>query len=118
MSSEPHADGTLPLSGVPLQTLRVALGMAQQPSHQAISYQVEPVPSFADLMGIWSWHTRALVLAFQPSSSMAVAAPRLSQSLYSASAAWRERDLDLESALASHQLDGPGQAWTSTRLSL
>lgn len=111
-SSEPHADGTLPLSGVPLQTLRVVLGMAgaQQPSHQAIAYQAELVPSFADLMGIWIWHTQTLVLALQASSSMAEAAPRPSQSLRSASAAWRERGPDLVSILASFQLDGLGQA--------
>lgn len=90
-SSEPHADGTLPLSGVPLQTLRV-LGMAgaQQPSHQAIAYQAELVPSFADLMGIWIWHTQTLVLALQASSFMVETVPRLSQSLFSASVAWWE----------------------------
>lgn len=74
------------------------------------------MPSFADLMGIWIWHSQAVVLALQASSSMAVAAPRLSQSLTSASTAWRERDLGLYSILASHQLDGLGQAGTSVRL--
>lgn len=117
-SSEPHADGTLYLSGVPLQTSRVALGIASTlpPSHLAISYQVELVPSFADLMRIWIWHNQAVVLALWASSSMAVAAPRLSQSLTSASTAWRKRDLGPDSILASHELDSLGQAWTSVRL--
>jgi hypothetical protein len=49
---------------------------------------------------------------------MAVAAPRCSQSLTSASIAWREQDLGPDSILASHQLDSLGQAWTSVRLSV
>lgn len=43
-----------------------------------------------------------LVLALQASSFMVEAAPRLSQSLNGASTVWQERDLDLDSILASH----------------
>lgn len=81
-----------------------------------ISYQVELVPSSADLMGIGIWHSQAVVLALQASSSMAGAASRLSQSPTSASTAWRERDLCSDSTLAPYQLDSLGQAWTSVRL--
>lgn len=75
-------------------------------------------PALLTSVGIWIWQCQAVVLALQASSSTAVAVPRCSKSLTSASTTWRERDLGPDSILASHQLDSLGQAWTSVRLSV